>query len=171
MLERGHRLARGRGLVGRACESGAEVLVADTQNDPAWLANPLLPETRSEIAVPIMAGDEVFGALDVQQNRVNGLGRQDADLLRGIANQVAIALQNANRFIQAQRRAERVVRIAGIVQQIQDTRTVPDALKVAAREIGRVLDAPRTRVGLGLADGPAGSNGKPVEPGNQDRCA
>jgi putative methionine-R-sulfoxide reductase with GAF domain len=158
MLERGHSLPRGRGLVGRACESGAEVLVADTLRDPSWLSNPLLPETRSEIAMPIMAGREVLGALDVQHNRVEGLGRQDADLLRGIASQVAIALQNANRFTQAQHRAERERTVAAILQQIQNTHTASDALQVAARELGRALHAPRIRAGLHGAPGENGTD-------------
>ena len=144
LLEREHRIPAGRGLVGRAAETGTVVLVPDTSLDPNWLPNPLLPETKSEVAVPILIGEEVLGTLDVQQNIVNGLGRQDADLLLSIANQVAIALRNSRQYEDAQRRAEQSVRMAEIIRQIQNAQTVKEALQVAARELGRTLNVPRT---------------------------
>jgi HAMP domain-containing protein len=152
MLERGHKIPRGRGLVGRACESGQVVLVADTTGDPTWLPNPLLPETKSEIAVPIMLGDEVLGALDVQENKVGGLGEEDADLLLSIAGQVAIALRNARQYADSQRQVEREARISAIVGHIQDTQTIEEALQVAVRELGRALRAPQTKVKVKLGE-------------------
>jgi HAMP domain-containing protein len=152
MLERGHKIPRGRGLVGRACESGQVVLVAETTGDPTWLPNPLLPETKSEIAVPIMLGDEVLGALDVQENKVGGLGEEDADLLLSIAGQVAIALRNARQYADSQRQVEREARISAIVGHIQDTQTIEEALQVAVRELGRALRAPQTKVKVKLGE-------------------
>ena len=102
LMERGHKLASGRGLVGRAAQNRTSVLVQDTIGNPAWLPNALLPETKSEIAVPITVGDEVLGVLDVQQNVVDGLNEQDVKLLQAIASQVAIALQNANQYTRTQ---------------------------------------------------------------------
>ncbi len=74
------------------------VLVPDTTQDRAWLPNPLLPETKSEIAVPIMIGEKLLGVLDVQNNIVESLGQQDAVLIRSIADQVAIAIQNVRQY-------------------------------------------------------------------------
>ncbi len=102
LLRSEHKVPRGRGLVGRAAESNHPVLVGDTQADPDWLPNPLLPDTRSEAAVPIAIGDQVLGVLDVQQNTAGGLSEQDIHLLTSVANQVAIALQNANQVAQTQ---------------------------------------------------------------------
>jgi PAS domain S-box-containing protein len=98
LLERGHKIPRGRGLVGRAAETKKFVLVPDTSRDPEWLPNPLLPETKSEIAVPIIAGDQVLGVLDVQNNMANSLTTQDANLITSIANQAAIAIQNIRQY-------------------------------------------------------------------------
>lgn len=160
MLERGHEIPKGKGLVGRAGESGQVVLVPDTTQDPNWLPNPLLPETKAEVAVPILLGDEVLGALDVQEDKVGGLDAQDANLLTGIAGQVAIALRNARQYAEAQRRAEREAQIGEIVGQIQTTQTVEAALQIAVRELGRALKMPRTqaRVRLGEDEARNGRN-------------
>ena len=106
MLARGHRISKGIGLVGRSAESRKVVLVPDTSRDPNWLPNPLLPETKSEIAVPIIAGEQVLGVLDVQNNVAGSLGQQDADLLRSIANQMGVAMRNARLYQQAEISAE-----------------------------------------------------------------
>ena len=140
MLERGHKIARGRGLVGRAGETNTPVLVENTSLDADWLPNPLLPETKSELAVPIAIGDKVLGVLDVQQNIVNGLKQEDVDLLQSIANQVAIAIQNARSYAQTQQRAEREALISSINQKITSETSVERALQVAVREVGRALN-------------------------------
>jgi putative methionine-R-sulfoxide reductase with GAF domain len=149
MLDRRHQIARGRGLVGRAAETNQVVLVPDTQVDPNWLANPLLPDTKSEVAVPIAVGERVLGVLDVQHNIVNGLGKQDVDLLQSIANQVAVAVQNATLFTQTQRVADREALVNAISQKIQTASSVEGVLQVTARELGAALRAQRVLVQVG----------------------
>lgn len=149
MLASGHKIARGRGLVGRAAESNEPVLVTDTAAEPYWLPNPLLPDTRSEAAVPIKIGENVLGVLDVQQNMVDGLSMQDVALLASIANQVAVAVQNAHLYTQTQRQAEREVRLNLIGQKIQQTLTIEDTLQVVLRELSQALSVPRASIQLG----------------------
>lgn len=114
MLARGHRLPKGKGLVSRAAETNAVVLVPDTSQDPDWLPNPLLPETKSEVAVPISIGGQALGVLDVQQNVAGGLKQEDADLLQSIANQVAIALQNIKQAEVVRKRASELETVAEV---------------------------------------------------------
>ncbi len=140
MLDRGHKIPKGRGLVGRAGETNTSVLVSDTTTDPDWLPNPLLPETKSEVAVPIAIGEKVLGVLDVQQNIVDSLRQEDVDLLQSIANQVAIAIQNARSYSQTKQRAERETLISSISQKITSETSVERALQVAVREVGRALN-------------------------------
>ncbi len=103
MLAEGHKIPKGRGLVGRAADKNEPVLVADTSKDPDWLPNELLPDTKSEVAIPISIGDRVLGVLDVQHDVKDGLGREDVDALISIANQVAVALQNIDQYEKTQK--------------------------------------------------------------------
>ena len=102
MMKRGHKLSKGRGLVGRAAESNQSVLVSNTSQDPNWLPNDLLPETKTETSIPIAIGDRVLGVLDVQGNVVNEIDSADITLLESLAGQVAISLQNARIYAQVE---------------------------------------------------------------------
>ncbi len=150
MLATGHSLARGQGLVGRVAETRQAVLVPDVTKEASWLPNPLLPGTKSEVAVPIMLGEQVQGVLDVQHNIPDGLEQSDVQLLQSIANQVALALQNAELYGGVQRTADRETRVNIINQQIQQAATIESVLQVAARELGKALNANQTSVQIGL---------------------
>ncbi len=99
LKEQTHRIAiTETSLVARVARSGEAMIVADVRQATDWLPNPLLPKTRSEIAIPITMKDQVIGILDVQSDKVADWDENDADLLRLLANQVAVALTNARLF-------------------------------------------------------------------------
>jgi putative methionine-R-sulfoxide reductase with GAF domain len=148
LLARGHKVPKGRGLVGRAADTNSPVLVPDTSKDSNWLPNPLLPETKSEIAVPIAIGGLVLGVLDVQQNVIDGLSQDDVTLLQSTANQVAIALQNARSYEQTRSQAELESLINTIGRKIQRAGSVEDVLQTAIREVGVALGASRVSASL-----------------------
>ncbi len=152
LLARGHKLPKGKGLVGRAAESNVSVLVADTSKDSDWMPNPLLPETKAEVAVPISIGDKVLGVLDVQHNLAGGVTSDDVEMLETIASQVAIAIQNARSYSEARQRMEHETLIRSIGRKIQGTTTIENALKVVVQELGSALGTKETRI---ILDGPA----------------
>ncbi|MDX1521398.1 MAG: GAF domain-containing protein [Anaerolineae bacterium] len=101
MKAQGHAISlNANSLVARSARSGKIVNVADVREVPDWLPNPLLPNTCSEMAVPIMLEGRVNGVLDVQDDDVGGLDEGDENLLRSLANQVAVAIRNARLFEQ-----------------------------------------------------------------------
>ncbi len=93
-------------LVSRAIRTRQPVIVDDVRADPGWLPNPLLPDVRSEMALPMIAGDEVLGVFNVHSDERTHFTKDDARALFALATQAAIALQNARLFEQTRRAAE-----------------------------------------------------------------
>jgi putative methionine-R-sulfoxide reductase with GAF domain len=149
LVARQHTVPIDKGLVGRAARTNEPVIAPDVNQVESWLPNPSLPDTKSEVTVPISLGNKVLGVLDIQQNIRNSLGQNEADLLISISGQVAVALQNANLLAQAQQRADYEGRLNEVNQQIQSATTLEQAMQIAVREVGRALNAPQARVRLG----------------------
>ncbi len=119
----------------------------------------------SWLGVPLMIGDRVLGVMAVQSYAPERRHTpHDLALMTAIASQVAIALQNARSYEEAQRRAERERLARQIMERIQAAPDVESVLQTAARELGRALQAPRTLIRLGV---PAKTNGNhpPENPG------
>jgi GAF domain-containing protein/HAMP domain-containing protein len=101
-----HKLQMGQGIVGRVAAGGEPVLVEDVDEFPGFFRNPLLPDTRSELAVPLRKQDEVFGVLDMQSKTPGGFNLEDQVLMQSVADQVAVALEKARLFQELQQSAE-----------------------------------------------------------------
>ncbi|MFN2291438.1 MAG: GAF domain-containing protein [Anaerolineae bacterium] len=102
MLARHHRLRMGTGMVGYVARRGEPRIALDVGEDAVFFNNPDLPETRSEIALPLRARGEVIGALDVQSMEPAAFRDEDAAVLQTLADQVAVAIDNARLLQQAQ---------------------------------------------------------------------
>ncbi len=85
-------------LTTKAFHTGKAVLVDDVRLNPDWMSSKFLPDTCSEIAVPIFSDERVIGVLNVQSDRLAGLDDSDVDLLRSLANQIGIAVANARLY-------------------------------------------------------------------------
>ncbi len=94
MLAMNHSMPMGVGLIGQAAQLKESVLRGKVMGDPNWQSNPLLPDTRSEMAVPIKLRDRVLGVLDVQSDRLEGITTNDQLLLEGLCGQIAIAIES-----------------------------------------------------------------------------
>lgn len=95
-------LSAPRSLVARAARERRGLTVANVKVDPGFLPHPLLPETRSEMAVPLVVGDNLIGVMDIQSSQENGFSPEDVNIQTTLAAQIAVALQNAEQYEQTQ---------------------------------------------------------------------
>jgi GAF domain-containing protein len=109
-----HRLeVSGKNMVGMAIREQSPRIAQIASDEKQRFDNPLLPYTRSEIALPLIVGDRVLGALNVQSTREADFGPQVIETMKNMASQVAIALENARLYQEAQQ----VIRELRAVQQ------------------------------------------------------
>jgi len=112
LLEQGHRLRVGKsGIVGYVAATGEPRIALDVGADAVHFRNPLLPETRSEMALPLRIGRQVIGALDVQSQEEAAFDDEDISILQTIADQLAVAIENA-RLLQEMQQAMHELEIA-----------------------------------------------------------
>lgn len=119
LKQAGHRLEPGEGIVGSVAQNGEAILVENVDDYPFFVRNPLLPKTMAELAVPLRKGDEVLGVLDAQSEKAGGFTQEDLTLMQSIADQVAVALDNARLFHEARQAAAEAEELTR--RLIQDT--------------------------------------------------
>lgn len=169
--ERSHTitLEQERSLVAQAVRSQEIVWIRDVSQEPNFLPNPFLPDTRTEVALPLIASGKVLGVLDVQENQVNYFKPSDVDTFSALAGQIAIALDNARLYEATQRevlerkQAEEALRqardeLAARVDEletlnfvIRTVTTTPDleaALAVVPKTMVQLFKAQRSGVAL-----------------------
>ncbi len=96
MLANNHRLRVGEvGIVGYVAASGKPRIALDTGQDAVFFNNPLLPNTRSEIALPLIADNAVIGVLDVQSDQPQAFSQDDVEIMQVMADQLATAIEKA----------------------------------------------------------------------------
>lgn len=126
MIAEGYRLHIGEeGIVGHVTATGQPRISLDVGVDPDYFANPSLPDTRSEIALPLITGGRVIGALDVQSQQPSAFGEDDVKIIETIADQLAIAISNSRLFEAVRRQVDeltvlRTVAIAGAESTSED---------------------------------------------------
>jgi GAF domain-containing protein/HAMP domain-containing protein len=105
MLGRNHKLRVGQvGMVGNVAGNGLPRIALDTGADAVYFNNPDLPETHSEMALPLFrTGRQVIGVLDVQSKEPNAFGQEDIQVLATLAEQVSVAISNARLYEETQK--------------------------------------------------------------------
>jgi len=100
MLARRHMLPVSKvGIVGAATGTGQVHIAKDVGEDAAYFDNPDLPDTRSEMALPLIVSGQIIGALDIQSTAPDAFQNEDIDLFRTLADQVAVAIYNNRLYI------------------------------------------------------------------------
>ncbi|HWQ45457.1 MAG TPA: GAF domain-containing protein, partial [Longilinea sp.] len=112
MVNRGHHLAvGGTSMIGWSTRNRQARISLDTDYEETRFSNPLLPSTRSEMALPILTRAEVLGALSIQSEQRNAFDENDILVLQSIADSLAVALDNARLFQQARQSLDEIRRL------------------------------------------------------------
>jgi phosphoserine phosphatase RsbU/P len=167
-----HEVPLGRGLVGYAAQTGQAVLVPDVSKDPRYIEGN--PETRSELAVPLIYKDKVIGVLDLEHTRRGFFTDDHRRTMTTLAAQVAIAIENARLYEEIARQERRLERDLALARELQ-MRLLPQTLPrlanlelaakfVPARAIGGDLYdfIPYSLSRLGIVIGDVSGKGAPA---------
>lgn len=167
-----HDIPIGRGLVGAAAQSQQAVLVPDTSKDSRYIESN--PETRSELAVPLIYKGKVIGVLDLEHTRRGFFTEEHQRTITTLAAQIAIAIENARLYEEIGRQERRLERDLALARELQgrllpQTRPKLAHLDVAAKFVpartigGDLYDfIPYSMSRLGLVIGDVSGKGAPA---------
>jgi GAF domain-containing protein len=152
LKERTHQLeVNEKSMVGYAISQRRARIALDVGADPVRFANPLLPDTRSEIALPLIAGSRVLGALDVQSTHAAAFDEASAVVLQAMADQIAVALNNAEQFKQTELQAKRQSNLNQFSRGLFSTASMEDLYRVLATALPGIV--PHDYLSLMLTQG------------------
>ncbi|MGB7539352.1 MAG: GAF domain-containing protein [Anaerolineales bacterium] len=150
MKEAKHSIAVGsKTIVGQVTESGKPYAALDSSKDPYFRAYPLLPETKTQLALPLKIGDRMLGAMDIHVSRANAFLPADIAVLQSLADQVAVALDNARSY-EVEREALKEMREADrlktqfLANMSHELRTPLNSIIGFSRVILKGIDGPIT---------------------------
>jgi GAF domain-containing protein/HAMP domain-containing protein len=149
LMRQGHKLEVGsKSIIGLVTSRGNAYVANQTDIDPFYWPNPILPETKSQLGIPLKIGENVLGAIDVQHNQPDAFGEDDISVLQILADQVAVAVQNVRLFEQTLSRAEREKSVVEITSRIRERRNVESMLQTALKEMQVAVGARLGRIRL-----------------------
>ncbi len=150
LLERKHHLIVGsQSVIGQVTATGKPVVARDTDRDAVHRRNELLPDTRAECAVPLRIGTRIIGALDVQSTEPDVFDEEDIAILQTLADQLAVAIENARAYQQQLETAERLRELDQLKTQFlanmsHELRTPLNSIIGFSRVILKGIDGPIT---------------------------
>ena len=153
LKELGHQLAvGGQSMVGAATATRKPRVALDVGKEPVRFANPLLPNTRSEIALPLVVGDRVLGALDVQSTHEAAFDETSAAVLQSMADQIAVALNNASQFRQVETQVGAQGALLSAALELSGLADRDSLIQVVTHRILTLLDADGAGLWLPVGD-------------------
>lgn len=139
LLEMGYRLPRGTGITGHTMETAIPFVTNNVNDIMFYYRNPLLPETQSEMSVPIKVADRVVGVLDIQDTR--RLTEDDLQLMSAVADQLSVALQKARLYANLQSALQQEQSIRTQLIQSERLALVGRLLASVSHELNNPLQA------------------------------
>ncbi|KAA3643460.1 MAG: GAF domain-containing protein [Chloroflexi bacterium] len=142
MVADGHKLRLGGdSMIGTAIAHAQARIAEDVTQEPAFFRNPHLPETLSEMALPLISRGEVLGALTIQSELEAAFSEDDITALQTLADQIANAIENASLFEQTQERAEELAVLNEMARAFTQTLEVDTVIQDVHRFTNRLMDA------------------------------
>jgi PAS domain S-box-containing protein len=135
-------------LVAQAARTHQGTVVNDVRKHPGFLPNPLLPETRSEMALPMIVGDMILGVLDVQADRVNYFTAEDIFTKTILAGQIAGAVQNARLFEHVIQAQQEMAVVNKVLQEVSRQLDLEPLLETVYQQIQHIVPTDAFSVGL-----------------------
>jgi PAS domain S-box-containing protein len=152
-LEQGHKLEiGGESMVGWCVANKQARIALDVGEEAVRFENPLLPETRSEMALPLIVRGQVIGAMTVQSTQESAFSDEDVAVLQTMADQLAVAIENARLFEQAQMRAERERLVRTITNRAHQGADAEAIMRITLQELGQILGATQSIMRLGTRE-------------------
>jgi PAS domain S-box-containing protein len=149
MLSVGHRLEiGGESMIGWCVANQQARIALDVGEEAVRFDNPYLPETRSEMALPLIARGQAVGAMTVQSEEQAAFSDEDIAVLQTMADQVANAIENARLLEETQHSADRERLVGEITARMRETLDMDTVLKTAIREMGDTLGLAKVEVRL-----------------------
>ncbi len=149
-MQAGHTLEiGGDSLIGLAAASGQPQLCQDTADCPTWQANPHLPQTRSEAALPLRVRGQVSGALTIQSAEPHAFGPELMSALQTISDQLAIALENARLLARVEARAQRQQKLNQISGQMYRSTDVNEIVRIGLQSLSELVGGEAVELTLG----------------------
>ena len=147
MKRAGHKLGVGsKSIVGYVAGRGDSLIVNDTANDSTYYANPLLPETRAEAAIPLKVGERIVGVLDVQSIEAFVFNDDNLRTFQTLADQLAIAVVNSELFAETQEYLSQHRLLHHITSTAASGTTLEEALESAVSGLQVTLGGDRVSI-------------------------
>ncbi len=137
----GHHLALGEGIVGYTAETGEAFFTNNVDDAMPFIRNPLLPDIKSELTVPVKIGKEILGLLDIQQIPPKHLSQRDIQLVSAVADQLAVALQKADLYKSLQISLQQEKAIRSQLMQNERLTVMGRLLATVSHELNNPLQA------------------------------
>lgn len=162
MVEQGHKLEiGGASMIGQCLATKQPRIAMDVGMEAVHFANPLLPDTRTELALPLISRGQALGALSIQSAQGAAFSPEDIAVLQTMADQLATAIDNADMIRRAQSRAERERRVRDITERVHRSADAGIIMRVAVEELGQMLGASKAIIRLGTQDQLVVGSGEP----------
>lgn len=152
--ERNLRFKVGKeGMIGWVAQSGEPLLANNVSQEPHYLPDELLPETESELTVPLKVEGRVVGVLDLQDNGPNAFKDDDIFVLETLGHQVAIAIENARLFQEGQRHTNEVSALREVSLATLSTLDRDQVFEIMLDQLSKVIDYDTAAIKVFTPDG------------------